>query len=331
MKLDELTLSQRKVVSHKGKDLLISAGAGSGKTSTLITGIVEKIKNGADISRILLVTFTKAAANELKGKVVKALSEILEQEPENTHISDQIVKVAGADISTIDSFCIKIVRPNFDKLGIDSDFRIGDSGEVEILRKEAMDEVIDSFYEDKDDDTDFLTVCECFSDIGNESVLVDELLNLHKSLISTPDSIKTLLKNTSFEGDFIDTEYGKVLREHLFDMLSHYQGAYKKILAEMHTDDDCINTCYPIFASDNDIINSFLSCLASGAGYERICEYMENIAFSRMKKPKSSALDTDLYLKIRDELKAELSKLKKKYFSSSQCAIKSAFEQNNRI
>ncbi|MBO5212986.1 MAG: UvrD-helicase domain-containing protein [Clostridia bacterium] len=331
MRLDELTVSQRNVISHKGKDLLISAGAGSGKTSTLITGIVEKIKNGADISRILLVTFTKAAANELKGKVVKELSDMLSVDPENAHISDQIVKVASADISTIDSFCIKIVRPNFDKLSIDSDFRIGDSGEIEILRKEAMEEVIDSFYERNEADKDFLTVCECFSDIGNEGVLGEELLSLHNSLISTPDSIKTLLRNTSFENDFSDTVYGKVIVGYLTDMLEHYLAVYDDMLSQMSVDEDCISTCYPIFKSDRDMIFEAIAFIKGGAKYESVCESVANISFLRMKKPKSSALDTDAFVKLRDDFKSELSKVKKKYFSSSEGAIESAFEQNNKI
>ena len=129
------TPEQLKAINFSGDDLIVSAAAGSGKTTTLIKRITEKIEKGADISRMLIVTFTKAAANELRTRLSIALSKKLKEDKGNKHLISQIVKVGSADICTIDSFCIKIVRPNFDKVGIDSAFRIGEESEIALLCK----------------------------------------------------------------------------------------------------------------------------------------------------------------------------------------------------
>ena len=192
----DFTHSQRQAIEFKDADLIISAGAGSGKTATLTGRIIEGIQSGEDISKKLIVTFTKAASNELRARISKALSALLAKEPNNRHISEQIVKLEGADICTIDSFCMKIVRPNFDKIGISPNFVIADENEVEVLCRESISEVIDTFYDEKEQNPDFLIVCDCFSDLTHESVLEDALLNLYKKLITTPDSISTLLKIT---------------------------------------------------------------------------------------------------------------------------------------
>ena len=323
------TPSQRKAIFHKGSDLLISAGAGSGKTATLIARIVERLENGADISRILLVTFTKAASNELKGRISKALSELLEKNPSNEHLSSQLVKIAGADISTIDSFCMKIVRPSFDKLGIDSDFRIGETGEIEILRSESMDEVIDRFYE-RDDDEDFLTVCDCYEKIGDESSLGEELLELHKRLVSTPDSIKTLLKSNTWQGDFLDSKYGVVLKDYLKSMLLHYKSVYERALSEIRTCEKCMAGYGAAFEKDYTDINELL--LRIDMGYEALRNYFNNsLEILSLKAVRGSELDLEELKGIRGQYKNDITGMRDTYFKSSADAILSASMQNDRI
>ena len=323
------TPSQLKAICHSGSDLLISAGAGSGKTSTLIARIIEKIEHGADISRILLVTFTRATANELKSKISKAISELLEKDPTNSHLSSQLVKVAGADISTIDAFCMRIIRPSFDKLGIDSDFRIGDTGELEILRKEAIDEVIERFYESDEENEDFLTVCDCYEKIGDEGSLGEELLDLHKKLISTRDSIKTLLINNDWEGDFLDSKYGKVLRAHLKSLLNHYKNVYEDILPEIMADEKCAKGYGNAFSSDLFAINHLVSI--SDGGYLQIKEYFDTLSFESLGRATGSELDLEYLKGIRNTFKADINKLRDTYFKSSPEAIKSASRQNDKI
>ena len=131
------TIAQRQAIEFKGNDLLISAAAGSGKTTTLIKRIVENVKKGADVSRLLIVTFTNAAANELRTRLTVKLSEALSENKGSAHLKEQVIKAGSADVCTIDAFCLKLLRANFDKVGIDRDMRIGEESELNrlLLRK----------------------------------------------------------------------------------------------------------------------------------------------------------------------------------------------------
>ena len=189
------TIAQRQAIEFKGNDLLISAAAGSGKTTTLIKRIVENVKKGADVSRLLIVTFTNAAANELRTRLTVKLSEALSENKGSAHLKEQVIKAGSADVCTIDAFCLKLLRANFDKVGIDRDMRIGEESELNVLRREVMEDVIDSFYEKPEADPDFLAVCDCFGDVKNEEALAEALLDLNKSLSSTWESTDFLLKN----------------------------------------------------------------------------------------------------------------------------------------
>ncbi|MBQ4584730.1 MAG: UvrD-helicase domain-containing protein [Clostridia bacterium] len=262
-KKEELTLTkaQELALSHKGSDLLISAGAGSGKTMILTKKIAQDIANGADIANMLIVTFTKEAANKLKGDIREKLAKELEENPENTKLKDQMLKISTADISTIDSFCYKLVKSNFDKIKLesgaqlDSNFRIGEAGELKVIEYEALDEVLDEFYEAEETDKDFLLVSDCYSSLSNENVLKDNLLELYNSLINTKNSLETIKATVEFEGDFMDSPYGAPLKRVLQDAVDYFKHAleiskiivddndkaYKKYGASVYSDIDFIN------------------------------------------------------------------------------------------
>ena len=225
------TNSQLDAINHTNSDLIISAAAGSGKTATLTERIIRKIKNGADISRMLIVTFTKAAASELKNKICKLISAELKLCPTSEHLSSQLVKASYADICTIDSFCMKLVRPNFDKLMLDGSFRIGENGELGILDLQTMEELIDEYYESDKSDEDFLLVADCYSSIWSEQELAKALLALREKLLSTSEGLNTLLKLESYDGSFLNTPYGDVLKNHIVEATEHFIPIYKDTIA----------------------------------------------------------------------------------------------------
>ena len=130
------TEAQRAAIKIHNKTLLVSAAAGSGKTATLTERIIRSItdtEHPADISRMLIVTFTRAAAEELKTRIFHALSEALAKEPTNSYLASQLVKLGSAHICTIDSFCLDLLRSNFSALGLPASFRIADETEMEQL------------------------------------------------------------------------------------------------------------------------------------------------------------------------------------------------------
>lgn len=324
------TPEQLKAINFSGDDLIVSAAAGSGKTTTLIKRITDKIENGADVSRMLIVTFTKAAANELRTRLTRALSEKLKEDKGNPHLTSQIVRVGSADICTIDSFCIKIVRPNFDKVGIDSAFRIGEESEIALLCKEAMEDTVEAFNEAEIPDKDFLAVSDCFGNMGNDDVLCESLLSLRGKLISTPKSIELLRDNASLEDDFLLSPYGKVLLTRLGMTVKHFYELYGKMCNKCENDagaTQCLNTLY----SDRDFMERLLLSLKNPK-YKEIQNLLNSYAPVRFVSPsKDSLVDKEWIKGERDNFKTAIKTFKEKYFSADEGAVSSAFIHNGRI
>lgn len=148
------TEEQRRVIDVRDKDVLVSAAAGSGKTAVLVERIISRITDPVrpvDIDRLLVVTFTNAAAAEMRERIRDALEQRAEEEPDNVHLQRQLVLVHNARITTIHSFCLDVLRNHFQLAGIDPGFRIADQGEVMLLEQDAVKETVDEAYEQADE------------------------------------------------------------------------------------------------------------------------------------------------------------------------------------
>lgn len=143
------TPEQQKVIDTHGCNLLVSAAAGSGKTAVLVERIVNMVSDGAhpvDIDRLLVVTFTNAAAAQMRERISGAISAKLVKEPENEHLQKQAALLHNAQITTIDSFCLFVIRNHFHTIGLDPGFRIADEGELKLLRNDVLGEVLEECY-----------------------------------------------------------------------------------------------------------------------------------------------------------------------------------------
>ena len=330
----EPTPAQANAKSHEGSDLLISAGAGSGKTATLTDRIVSRIcDKGMDISRMLVVTYTKDAANELKTRIAKKLSERLAEKPKDAHLCSQIVKVSSADISTIHSFCLKILKPRFDKLGLDSGFRIGEETELEIIKQEAICEVLDEFYEADTLDPDFLLVSDCYSEFTDDSTLGASLLDLHKKLCSCAQGLNILLSPMDRKEDFLDTGYGKMLVSKINRLISHFKPTveqlYKEICSDTENNKKYINTYTELY----DILVRLENAMTKPKYHtvKGILGDYQSKGFAGGKRTAVPTVDTELVSLIRDDLSLELKGLRDDYFYADQSIIESTYAQNERI
>lgn len=146
-----LTEQQQAVVDDRGGTLLVSAAAGSGKTKVLIDRVLKYVSEGCNVDQFLLITFTQAAAAELRGKLIAQLSKLLAEEPSNRHLQQQMNRVYLAQISTVHSFCGTLLREFAHELELPSDFRTADDVEGEQLREKAMQKTLDEVYADLDD------------------------------------------------------------------------------------------------------------------------------------------------------------------------------------
>ncbi|MBD5477245.1 MAG: UvrD-helicase domain-containing protein [Lachnospiraceae bacterium] len=181
------TEKQQRVIDVRGRNVLVSAAAGSGKTAVLVERIVKMVSDSAhpvDIDRLLVVTFTNAAAAEMRERISRALNDRLAADPENEHLQRQAALLHNARITTIDSFCLFVLRNQFHTIGLDPAFRIAEEGEVKLLRQEVLAEVLEDCY--KQERPEFINCIEYFS-VGSRDTAVEEIvLKLYDFAMSTP-------------------------------------------------------------------------------------------------------------------------------------------------
>lgn len=181
------TTEQQKVIDTHGCNLLVSAAAGSGKTAVLVERIVKMVSDGAhpvDIDRLLVVTFTNAAAAEMRERISNTIGEKLVREPENEHLQKQATLLHNAQITTIDSFCLFVIRNHFHTIGLDPGFRIADEGELKLLQKDVLSEVLEQCYQKGE--ASFLECMEYFSTGSRDSAVEEAVLKLYDFAMSNP-------------------------------------------------------------------------------------------------------------------------------------------------
>lgn len=181
------TKEQRQVIDSRNTNLLVSAAAGSGKTAVLIERIIELVldeKNPIDINKLLVVTFTKLAASEMRERVSKAIENKLEENPENEHLQKQLLLLSGADITTIDSFCKDALISYAHLVNLDSNIKVIDPSENEVLAKEVMEELFEELYENNNES--FLRLVNWYAKKNTDEGLLQLLLNVNNFVNSHP-------------------------------------------------------------------------------------------------------------------------------------------------
>lgn len=187
----KFTTSQSNAVNISNKTLLVSAGAGSGKTTVLTHRLIDRIKKGGDIRRFLVVTFMKAAASDIKRKLYDELLKEFANNPEDTHLFKQSNLIGEANICTISAYCLALVKENFSVLGISPRVRVIDETESAMLLHNAADELISKGYDEES--PSFLLLADNFTGDKNDSPLADSMIKLYNSLRVTLDYEKMLV------------------------------------------------------------------------------------------------------------------------------------------
>ena len=137
--------------------MLVSAAAGSGKTAVLVERIIRMVEDPVhpvDIDRLLVVTFTSAAAAQMRERISLALSRAVEEQPENAHLIRQLTLIHHAQITTIDSFCLYLVRNHFDEIGLDPDFRVADEGEIRLLKRDVLSDLLEERFAEEETESE---------------------------------------------------------------------------------------------------------------------------------------------------------------------------------
>ena len=229
------TDEQLSAIESRGKTLLVSAAAGSGKTATLTERIIRKLTDTDEpigIDSLLVVTFTNAAASELRAKISKALGEAVAKNPENKHLERQLFMLPSAKIRTIDSFCNDILRANVDRVGIAPGYRIADGAECELLASSILEGMIDAVYSgimpEVSDPESFDKLADCLTDSKRTEELSDVFRYIYDKCDSAESGVESLgaLIEKYNPQDFVSvekTEHGMALLADTREMLMHYE------------------------------------------------------------------------------------------------------------
>lgn len=176
------TKEQQQVIDSRGRNMLVSAAAGSGKTAVLVERIIQKItddKHPIDVDRLLVVTFTHAAAQEMKERISKAIEKKIELDPANEHLVRQSSLIRKASITTIHSFCLDLIRDYFYKLDLDPNFTIAEESQLELVKQEVMDEILEEAYEKQE--PEFLQFIESYIPGKKDDRIGELVLELYEN------------------------------------------------------------------------------------------------------------------------------------------------------
>ena len=254
---EKLTNEQQSAVDSRERSLLVSAAAGSGKTKVLVERLFSYVeREGANLDDFLIITYTRAAASELRGKIAKALNERMERDPGNYHLRQQMLRVYRADIKTVDAFCTSLLRENCHLLGEDArghalrpDFRVLDENEAEVLRGRVLARTLEDFY-------DHLTsggtlLADTLGAGRDDSALEQLVLELHAKLQAQPYEDKWLDAQRAFwravPEKIEDTPYGKILLNEVGRKARHCKGLLQRAAQEMCANDALNQKYAPAF------------------------------------------------------------------------------------
>ena len=182
------TEEQQKVIDLRDRNILVSAAAGSGKTAVLVERIISMLTDPGhplDVDRLLVVTFTEAAAAEMKERIRNAIEAKLAEQPESEHLQRQATLIHSAQITTIHSFCLSVIRDHFHAIDLDPGFRIGEEGELKLLEREVLGDLLEAQYEEGREA--FLDLVGAYGTGRNDKKLEDLILKIYEISRSYPD------------------------------------------------------------------------------------------------------------------------------------------------
>ena len=207
--MNEWTPSQRDAIETKNTDLLVSAGAGSGKTSVLTERLVRRITEGGDIGRMLVVTFGNAAASDIRDKLREELTRAYAAQPANRHLRNQLYRLSDARVCTVHSFCLEIIKNNFSLLGASPRLRVADGAERAVISRRSADECVEWFFENGGDD--FFGLVSNFDDEKSDGGFVELIMSIYDKIRSYPDYLGFLDRTSAaLAGDVSAAESGGV-------------------------------------------------------------------------------------------------------------------------
>ena len=318
------TDEQLLAIETRGKNLLVAAAAGSGKTAVLVERIIKIItddNNPVDIDKLLVVTFTNAAASEMRERIGDAISKKLEEMPDSKMLQRQLALLNKSNITTIHSFCLDIIKNNFHLIDLDPGFRIGDETECTLIKQDVLIELFEDKYDKEDED--FLNLIEAYCTNRDDERLKEIVLKLYNFSMSGPwPSVWLREKAQEFNINSLDelekASWYKVLKESLYLDLNNAKNGLDEAIKICEEDSDLAPYLLNLKPELNGIENAINSL---NLNLEQIYKAIKDIEFAyrikTVKKGLGDELDKKKVKSLRDDVKKKINQIKGGVFSVS--------------
>lgn len=316
------TKNQKDAINSRRGDIVVSAAAGSGKTAVLVERVIQRLtdsENPTSADRLLIVTFTKAAANEMLERITAAVEALLRENPSDANLIRQQMLLPSARICTIDSFCASLVKENFELLDFSPETVNAEEGELEIIKNDSVNEALCFMYENGGES--FCRLSELLFRGRDDSYLAETVKKLYESSRSFPfpaawlDSLCTEFESTRTLSESV---YGKIIISYVSDCLNYAVDIADYILSESEGNQDYTDVFFDAVSEDRRCFTACLDCLAQGKWDEARDIILSFAPAKRGRAPKSLKEDTffDSLVYKRDTCTKKIKALKGHFFSS---------------
>ena len=317
------TKEQQKVIELRNRNILVSAAAGSGKTAVLVERIIQMLtdeEHPMDVDRLLIVTFTEAAASEMKERIRSAIETALEVNPGNAHLQRQSTLIHSAQITTIHSFCLSVIREHFHLIDMDPGFRIAEEGELRLLKQDVLSELLEECYVNQEER--FMELVEKLGSGKNDKKLEGMILQLYEYSRSYPQPQKWLehCVNQYAECETYLKQEGTGEEPVFLRRALDWAQKYIEDLVELA--DQCIRICEepdgpymyaPMLEEDRIILDK----LEGAADFEELYERLSDIKWKALSRKKDESVDSEKRTQVQDirkQIKDLIGELGKTYF-----------------
>ena len=332
------TSKQQEVIDSRNRNLLVSAAAGSGKTAVLVERIIQMISEGdrpLDIDQLLVMTFTNAAAAEMRERIGAAVEQKLKERPEDEHLWLQAALIPQAQITTIDSFCLNIIRSHYNSLDIDPAFRIGDEGELSLLRGDCMGEMLENCYDEADEE--FGRFVEHFGRGKSDRGIEDVILQAWQFSQSHPwpqEWLAACQKELEEEsiGEMEESPWMVFLMEDVARQMAELSGQLGEAL-NVCLEENGPLAYEPMLISDRSKIEA-IGRAASTGSFEALYNSLQNMSFDRLASIRSKDIDGDKKAFVsacRDRVKKAVAKCRELYGQQSPQEVVESMRGTRRV
>ena len=312
------TDEQLQAIETKGSNVLVAAAAGSGKTAVLVERIISKVINDkVDIDKILVVTFTNAAASEMRERILEAIYKKIEENPEDTNLQRQVILLNKSNICTIDSFCKDVIKNNFYEINASANFRVGDTAEIELLKQDVIDELFEEKYQNKDEG--FIKLINTYTGYQKDDKLKELILKIYGFIQANPNPEIWLNEKVEMfnlkqsEIDFGKTPWGKILLQEVVDNVFDTIIKLKSLESKLQKFDELFK--YKCVISED--IQTLESIIKNCDNWNNVYNIFNPAGRFWTTWPADRKITNqfkDEAKEIRDNAKKKIDEIKKKYF-----------------